>query len=1004
MIVVAFLQASGTTYLPSSRTASSFDLILIVQTESPFYGSGEVVEIRGNLTDTNATAIQSARIAIEVRNPHNNTIFLDIVFTSTEGTFKDSFRLDKNAILGDYYVYGTANAIGYPATTSQTTFMVVTVANLSEKSFITSDLNETVLLQNVTMNNAEVQGDLSGALSFTSLAMVQITTGPFAGKGFSKGTWEATLEGISYRGEWRSAFYFMPSDRKIYLKGAVSGDMTGVAEGYASESYAQSGVYDRYLATWKIGRLGTAIFSPTLSLNGTLVYHSCSEFPLTGLNILQTSIEGSASGHYNCSLSSILTQIRVSANSPFIGEGFSMISYSSNYGIGEGWTYDRLASPGTVGLEGFLTSPLYGIVHATLNETTMPRNLLMYIERVDLGLPPMADLKLKIWGPERVSPGQTITYAIELRNDGLKSAENVTVASEFPWAVDYLSNIGGGVYEGSFREVNWCLNVPARSKVDLATEGRVMWGLAGNTIVGGFARILNQIEVNTDPSMQTTFNTLYSNQSYCEVEATIANQSASVSATWEMSITRVAEKMEPIIETKQIAEDMMELTYKFTVESGSWSLVVWKILFELDIIPLVISAIQSQPEHLEKSARYLEEQAQVNDLYQVGRITDEKFVKDWKDLNDRIYLLQTFGKDAVEYTNFMGPIVRLFPAIWDEPIRRIAQHNRMNLIAIYDLDLYFDLYDGFYKSQVTVARDPNVKYGPAGYVSLGQTLNYTVAYENEGEGIAYGVYITDTMDENLDDITLEIGSVVSASNGSVIAEPGTYNPSTRTITWLVGEVGPNEGGIASFSAKVRNDAPEGIEIINSATVYFPSVPETTRTNMIISVVGHPSIAVRDFTPLETATERGAILYLNLTVINEGYLAETFNLTVYANSTIIRTQNITISGKSEDTILFVWNTTNFAIGNYNMTAFAWPVPGETDISDNTFTGSWVAVKIPGDINGDFKVGPADFALLSVAYGSTSSGPKWNPNADINNDGKVGPADFAQLSAHYGQHYP
>jgi hypothetical protein len=126
MIMVAFLQASGTTYLPSSEIASSSDLILIVQTESPFYGSGEVVKIRGNLTDTNGTAIQGAKIAVEVRNPRNNTILLDIVFTSIDGKFVDSFRLDKNALLGDYYVYGTANAIGYPATTSQTTFMVVT--------------------------------------------------------------------------------------------------------------------------------------------------------------------------------------------------------------------------------------------------------------------------------------------------------------------------------------------------------------------------------------------------------------------------------------------------------------------------------------------------------------------------------------------------------------------------------------------------------------------------------------------------------------------------------------------------------------------------------------------------------------------------------------------------------------------------------------------------------------------------------------------------------------
>jgi len=37
---------------------------------------------------------------------------------------------------------------------------------------------------------------------------------------------------------------------------------------------------------------------------------------------------------------------------------------------------------------------------------------------------------------------------------------------------------------------------------------------------------------------------------------------------------------------------------------------------------------------------------------------------------------------------------------------------------------------------MAVARDPNAKYGPQGYVTAGQTLNYTVEFENEGEGIA----------------------------------------------------------------------------------------------------------------------------------------------------------------------------------------------------------------------------------------------------------------------------
>jgi hypothetical protein len=148
-----------------------------------------------------------------------------------------------------------------------------------------------------------------------------------------------------------------------------------------------------------------------------------------------------------------------------------------------------------------------------------------------------------------------------------------------------------------------------------------------------------------------------------------------------------------------------------------------------------------------------------------------------------------------------------------------------------------DCYADNFTSTVIVARDPNIKYGPEGNVSAGQKLDYKVEYENEGEGIAFGVYFTDTLDEDLDDSTLEIGSVLSTLDGSVIAPAGTYNPSTRTITWLVGEVGPGEGGYANIDINVKNDATECKEIINYSTVYFPSVPEATRTNGIVNIIG-----------------------------------------------------------------------------------------------------------------------------------------------------------------------
>jgi uncharacterized repeat protein (TIGR01451 family) len=127
-------------------------------------------------------------------------------------------------------------------------------------------------------------------------------------------------------------------------------------------------------------------------------------------------------------------------------------------------------------------------------------------------------------------------------------------------------------------------------------------------------------------------------------------------------------------------------------------------------------------------------------------------------------------------------------------------------------------------------RDPNAKSVlPSRYATPGQQLRFTVQYENEGEGSAYGVYVTDVLDEQLDDSTLDL------------LENGFYDPATRTITWLVGEVGPHIGGGEDFTVNVGHDVEPGAIISNSATVYFASISEVTPTNPVsVTIVGSTS--------------------------------------------------------------------------------------------------------------------------------------------------------------------
>jgi hypothetical protein len=132
------------------------------------------------------------------------------------------------------------------------------------------------------------------------------------------------------------------------------------------------------------------------------------------------------------------------------------------------------------------------------------------------------------------------------------------------------------------------------------------------------------------------------------------------------------------------------------------------------------------------------------------------------------------------------------------------------------------------KTVARQARDPNEKFGPPGNVIAGQQMDYRITYENEGAGIAYGVFILDQLNDAIDDTTLQIG------------DNAEYLARSRTIMWDVGELQPKgetgSKGEVSFSAKLKSDLKNGTTVSNRAVVFFPSVPEETPTNPVINVV------------------------------------------------------------------------------------------------------------------------------------------------------------------------
>ncbi len=164
-----------------------------------------------------------------------------------------------------------------------------------------------------------------------------------------------------------------------------------------------------------------------------------------------------------------------------------------------------------------------------------------------------------------------------------------------------------------------------------------------------------------------------------------------------------------------------------------------------------------------------------------------------------------------------------------------------------------------------VARDPNEKYGPAGDLLSGQVVPYTIEYENVGEGIAYGVYIIDQLHEHFDDTTLVLG------NG------GEYNPTTREISWPIGDLDPvgqpGSTGEVTFTARLKSNLPGGTIITNQAVVYFPSVPEETPTSVVVHMV-QPVVAV----PQTLTTRHETPLALTLSAREVSNAAVSYRIT------------------------------------------------------------------------------------------------------------------------------
>jgi hypothetical protein len=168
--------------------------------------------------------------------------------------------------------------------------------------------------------------------------------------------------------------------------------------------------------------------------------------------------------------------------------------------------------------------------------------------------------------------------------------------------------------------------------------------------------------------------------------------------------------------------------------------------------------------------------------------------------------------------------------------------------------------------------------------------------------------------------------------------------------------------------------------------------------------GTHDIGITNVTISKTVIGQGYNQNITIKTLNYGINTETFNITVYANTTIINQKQITLTSRNSTILNIPWNTTDVVRGNYTITAEATPLPYETDTLDNTLTDGWVYVSYPGDVNGDGKVNVEDMFAIAKAFGSECDQPKYKPNLDINGDCKINVKDMFTTAKNFGKEDP
>jgi hypothetical protein len=227
----------------------------------------------------------------------------------------------------------------------------------------------------------------------------------------------------------------------------------------------------------------------------------------------------------------------------------------------------------------------------------------------------------------------------------------------------------------------------------------------------------------------------------------------------------------------------------------------------------------------------------------------------------------------------------------------------------------------------------------ATYVALGESLSVGAVVRNEGtevESFNVNAYCGSVLIG-----TLEVTALLpySEANLNFVLDTSSFDTGNYTIVvsipYLINEADHTD-----------NDFVDGVIEIK------PKLPTIIHDIAILNVnVSTSSLYI------------GELLQINVSIINKGTETERFDIGAYYDFSLIGTIRVENLAPGAQVILtFIWNTTFVSEGFYQIRASA-PLPGDIDLSDNTFVDGvvYVEAKPPIMIH--------DIAVLDVTPSST-----------------------------------